>query len=184
MRTHIFPRELVLQRGEFLLPCQPDNSLPWSSRSSTRVSPPLTLPKHQVFLPHSTATLTPGWRHSSSEDTAITTQLQNKTFPPSSSVLHSNPFSSLIPQGILALRETQAISVPPPNSESHQRIKSGWFDRTYFCSTTLTGMNLCSQALILPLIEFCSDFSTCLPRINVRLIGCSCPKHLTHSSVS
>lgn len=114
-------------------------------------------------------------------DTAITTQLQNKTFPSSSSVLHSNPFSSLFPQDIVALRETQAVSVPPPNSEPHQRMKSGRFDKTYFCSTTLTGMNLYSQALNLPLIEFCSDFSTCLPRINVRLIGCSCPSHLTHS---
>lgn len=45
----------------------------------------------------------------------------------------------------------------------------------------LTGMNLYSRALILPLIESCISFSTRLPRINVRLIGHSCPSHLTHS---
>lgn len=60
-------------------------------------------------------------------------------------------------------------------------MKSGWFDRTYFFSTMLTGMNFYSQALILPLIESCISFSTPLPRTNVKLIGRSCPSHLTHS---
>lgn len=60
-------------------------------------------------------------------------------------------------------------------------MKSGWFDRTYFFSTMLTGTNFYSQALILPLIESCISFSTPLPRTNVKLIGRSCPSHLTHS---
>lgn len=60
-------------------------------------------------------------------------------------------------------------------------MKSGWFDRSYHLSTTLTGMNLYSQGLILQLIASCFSFSTRLPRINVRLIGHSCPSHLTCS---
>lgn len=72
-------------------------------------------------------------------------------------------------------RPEPLISVPPPNSQSHQRTKSAWFDRTCFFSNTLTGMNLYSQALIRPLIESCIIFSTRLPRISVRLIGRSCP---------